>query len=54
MALTGGPSGGRCALMLGVLAICAVGIVGFGVYPDPLTNFAGHAGEAIVQIVNGG
>ncbi len=53
-ALEGGPSGGRCALVLGVLAICAVATVGFGVYPDPLANFAGHAGAAIAQIVHGG
>jgi hypothetical protein len=50
-ALTGGPSGGRCALVLSVLAICAVATVGFGVYPDPLLDFASHAGEAIAEIV---
>jgi NADH-quinone oxidoreductase subunit N len=52
-ALTGGPSGGRCALVLSVLAICAIGTVGFGVYPDPLLDFASHAGEAITEIIFG-
>ena len=50
-ALRGGPSGGRCLLVLAVLAICAVGTVGFGVYPDPLLDFAANAGEAIREIV---
>jgi NADH-quinone oxidoreductase subunit N len=50
-ALAGGPSGGRCFLVLGVLTICAVGTVGFGVYPDPLLDFASHTGEAIAEIV---
>ena len=53
VALDGTPSGGRCALVIGVLAICAVGIVGFGVYPDPLVDFTRHAGEAISQMVFG-
>ena len=52
-ALDGEPSGGRCALVLGVLAICSIGIVGFGVYPDPLLDFASNAGTAITEILFG-
>jgi NADH-quinone oxidoreductase subunit N len=52
-ALDGDPSGGRCALVLTVLAICGVGLVGFGVYPEPLVDFASHAGAAISQMVFG-
>ena len=52
-AIDGGPSGGRCALVLGVLAICAIGTVGFGIYPDPLLDFASNAGSAITEILFG-
>ena len=53
IALDGGPSGGRCTLVLSVLAICAIGTVGFGIYPDPLVDFASNAGAAISQIIFG-
>jgi NADH-quinone oxidoreductase subunit N len=53
VALDGGPSGGRCALVLGVLALCAIGTVGLGVYPDPLLDFASNAGAALTEIIFG-
>ena len=52
-ALRGGPSGGRCALVLGALAISAGATIFFGIYPDPLVDFAENAGRALTEIVFG-
>jgi NADH-quinone oxidoreductase subunit N len=52
-ALRGGPSGGRCALVLAVIMITAAATVLFGVYPDPLVEFANNAGEAVTESVFG-
>jgi NADH-quinone oxidoreductase subunit N len=46
-ALRGGPSGGRCALLLGAMGACAAATVVFGILPSPLVDFANHAGAAI-------
>jgi NADH-quinone oxidoreductase subunit N len=46
-ALAGGPSGGRCGLVLGVTTIAAAATIAFGVAPDPLVNWASDAGAAL-------
>jgi NADH-quinone oxidoreductase subunit N len=43
----GGPSGGRCALLLAVIGLSALGTIGFGVWPAPLVDFAEHAGRGL-------
>ena len=50
-ALTGGPSGGRCWLVLGAMLIAAGATVFFGVIPSPLVDFAQHAGDAIAAML---
>jgi NADH-quinone oxidoreductase subunit N len=50
-AIGGGPSGGRCVFVLGALVLTAAGTVAFGVYPDPLVDFAEHAGQAITTMI---
>ncbi len=50
-ALAGGPSGGRCSLVLGVLVLTAAATVAFGVYPDPLVEFAENAGRAVATMI---
>ncbi|TFG73270.1 MAG: NADH-quinone oxidoreductase subunit N [Solirubrobacterales bacterium] len=52
-ALRGGPSGGHCLLVLGVLALTAGATIAFGVYPDPLVDFADNAGRAVTEIIFG-
>ena len=52
-ALRGGPSGGRCALVLGVVFVTAAATIFFGIYPDPLVEFANNAGEAVTDSVFG-
>jgi NADH-quinone oxidoreductase subunit N len=52
-AIDGGPSGGRCALVLSVVGLSAAGTIAFGVFPEPLVEFAEHAGRAMVEIVRG-
>ncbi len=46
-AVRGGPSGGRCVPVLAVILIAAGATIVFGVYPDPLVDFADHAGRAL-------
>ncbi len=50
-ALTGGPSGGRCWLVLSATFLAAAATIGFGVYPSPLVDFAGNAGESISSLL---
>jgi NADH-quinone oxidoreductase subunit N len=52
-ALRGGPSGGRCALVLAVVFVTAAATIFFGIYPDPLVEFANNAGEAVTESVFG-
>jgi NADH-quinone oxidoreductase subunit N len=47
----GGPSGGRCWLLLGVIGVCALGSIAFGVWPEPLVEFAERAGEALASLL---
>ena len=43
-----GPLGAsRCALVVGAGVICAAATVAFGVYPDPLVDWASAAGESL-------
>jgi hypothetical protein len=50
-ALAGGPSGGRCALVLGVTVIATAATVFFGVIPSPLVNWASAAGESLAAFL---
>ncbi len=50
----GTPSGGRCPLVLGVIALTAAGTVFFGIYPSPLIDFAINAGQSIAALLGGG
>jgi NADH-quinone oxidoreductase subunit N len=44
----GGPLGAsRCALVVGAGVICAAATVAFGVYPDPLVDWATNAAESL-------
>lgn len=43
----GTPSGGRCALVVGAIVLAAAATVFFGVIPNPLVDFASHAGELV-------
>ena len=52
-ALRGGPSGGRCGLVLLVVALSAGATIAFGVYPDPLVEFAENAGRSMTEIIFG-
>ncbi|HKJ35812.1 MAG TPA: NADH-quinone oxidoreductase subunit N [Solirubrobacterales bacterium] len=49
----GGPSGGRCGLVLGAIVVAAAATIFFGVYPDPLVEFAENAGESISALLFG-
>ena len=49
-ALGGGPSGGRCALVLGAMLIATAATIVFGIVPSPLVDFAVHAGESLAAI----
>ena len=49
--LDGAPSGGRCALVLGVLVLTAAATLFFGIVPAPLTDFAANAGESISTLL---
>jgi NADH-quinone oxidoreductase subunit N len=51
--LDGAPSGGRCALVLGVLTVSAGATVFFGILPAPLTEFAEHASEGLRALLGG-
>jgi NADH-quinone oxidoreductase subunit N len=43
-----GPLGAsRCAMVVGVGVICAAATIAFGVYPDPLVDWASAAGESL-------
>ena len=46
-AISGGPSGGRCALVLGAMLIATTATIVFGIVPTPLVDFAVHAGESL-------
>ena len=50
-ALSGGPSGGRCWLVLGAMLIASAATVVFGIAPSPLVDFAQHAGDALASMV---
>lgn len=52
-ALAGGPSGGRSLPVLAVLLIAAGATIFFGVYPDPLVDFAENAGRAVAEVIEG-
>ena len=45
--LAGGPSGGRCLLLVGVTILAAAATVIFGIAPQPLVDFASNAGSSI-------
>ncbi len=49
----GGPSGARNLAVLAVIAITAGATIFFGVYPDPLVDFADNAGRAVLEQVAG-
>ena len=51
-ALRGGPSGGRCGLVLAAVLIAAAATVGFGIAPSPLVDFAENAGASIAEMVS--
>ena len=40
-------TGSRCVVIIGATILVAAATVAFGVYPDPLVDFAEHAGEAL-------
>ena len=42
-----GPSGARCAAILGLTLLATAGAVFFGVIPSPLVDWAANAGQAI-------
>ena len=43
-----GPLGAsRCALVVGAGVICAAATIAFGVYPDPLVDWASAAGQSL-------
>ena len=46
-ALDGGPSGGRCWLVLGTIVITTAATIVFGIVPSPLIDFSIHAGQGI-------
>ena len=48
-ALTGGPSGGRCALILVPTLVATAATVFFGVIPSPLVNWASEAGASLAS-----
>ena len=50
-ALRGGPSGGRCSLVVGATIIAAAATIVFGIAPSPLVDFAENAGSSIVEMV---
>ncbi len=50
-ALGGGPSGGRCGLLLGATILAAAATIGFGIYPSPLVDFANNAGGSIFSLL---
>ena len=52
-ALRGGPSGGRCLLVVGVAVIAAAATIAFGIWPSPLVDFAENAGESIAASLGG-
>ena len=52
-ALNGGPSGGRCVLVVGAMLIAAAATIFFGILPAPLVDFAQHAGEALAAMALG-
>jgi len=41
------PGASRCALVVGAGVICAAATIAFGVYPDPLVDWASSAGESL-------
>ena len=45
-----GPSGGRCLLVLGAIAVAAGATIFFGVWPSPLVEWAEQAGAAIGEL----
>ncbi len=45
--------GVRCRVIIGLTILAAAATVFFGVYPDPLTDFAEAAGEALAANING-
>lgn len=50
-ALAGGPSGGRCWLVLGAMLVATAATVGFGVAPSPLVDFATNAGSSLASLL---
>jgi NADH-quinone oxidoreductase subunit N len=51
VALRGGPSGGRCLLLLAATVGAAAATVVFGVAPSPLVDFANNAGASIAALL---
>ncbi len=47
----GRPSGGRCPLVLTPTLLAAAATVVFGIYPDPLVDWAANAGESLVPLL---
>ena len=43
------PTGGRCAVVLGLMGLAAAATIFFGVIPSPLVDWANHAGAAIAS-----
>jgi NADH-quinone oxidoreductase subunit N len=50
-ALDGGPSGGRCWLVLGTIVITTAATIVFGIVPSPLIDFSIHAGQGIASML---
>ncbi len=51
VALRGGPSGGRCMLLLAATVLAAAATVVFGIVPSPLVDFATNAGDSIAGLL---
>ncbi|MBA2240666.1 MAG: hypothetical protein H0W09_05415, partial [Solirubrobacterales bacterium] len=42
------PSGGRCWVIVGLIALVSLASIAFGVFPEPLAEWSSQAGEGIV------
>jgi NADH-quinone oxidoreductase subunit N len=45
------PTGGRCVVVLGLMALAAAATIFFGVIPSPLVDWANHASGAIASML---
>lgn len=47
------PGASRCALVVGVGVVCAAATLAFGIYPDPLVDWATEAASALASSIPG-